>query len=48
MVEVWRGDLGWTEALRSGALDVQGPEAARRALPQWLTLSTFAGVARPV
>jgi DNA-binding HxlR family transcriptional regulator len=48
MVEVWRGDLGWTEALRSGALDVQGPEAARRALPHWLTLSTFAAVPRPV
>jgi len=47
MVEVWRGDLGWPEALRSRAVDVQGPESLRRALPRWFTLSAFAPVSRP-
>ena len=47
LTEVWRGDLGWSAALRSGSLDVQGTEAMRRAVPDWFTLSTFAGVPRP-
>lgn len=47
MTEVWRGDLGWSDALRSGSLEVQGPESMRRAVPSWFTLSAFAGVPRP-
>jgi DNA-binding HxlR family transcriptional regulator len=47
MVQVWRGDLGWSEALRSGAVEIQGPAALRRAVPRWFTLSTFASVPRP-
>ena len=47
MTEVWRGDLGWSDALRSGSLDVQGPETLRRTVPSWFTLSSFAGVPRP-
>ncbi|MFU8850606.1 winged helix-turn-helix transcriptional regulator [Micromonospora sp. SL1-18] len=48
LVQVWLGDLGWPEALRSGAVEVAGPEALRRALPRWFTLSEFAAVPRPV
>lgn len=33
--------------LRSGALEVQGSETLRRALPRWFTLSPFAAVPRP-
>jgi hypothetical protein len=47
MVEIWRGDLTWSDALRSGAVHVDGPEALRRALPGWFTLSEFAAVPRP-
>jgi hypothetical protein len=47
MIEVWRGDLGWGHALRSGELAVDGDETARRALPRWLMLSVFATVPRP-
>ncbi len=47
MTQVWRGDLSWAEALRSRAVEVRGPEALRRALPSWLTLSPFAAVPRP-
>ncbi|MGI5490242.1 winged helix-turn-helix transcriptional regulator [Microtetraspora malaysiensis] len=47
MVAVWRGDLSWRDALRSGVVDVHGPEAFRRQLPRWFTLSEFASVPRP-
>ena len=47
MIEIWRGDSTWSEALREGALRVDGPESTRRALPGWLTLSSFAPVPRP-
>jgi DNA-binding HxlR family transcriptional regulator len=48
MIEIWRGELGWPAALRSRAVEVQGPELLRRAVPRWFTLSTFASVPRPV
>ena len=47
MVEVWRGDSGWSDALGSGEIEVSGPEALRRDLPRWFTLSVFASVPRP-
>lgn len=47
MVEVWRGDRTWSSALRTGALEVSGPEDLRRAVPGWFTLSGFASVPRP-
>jgi DNA-binding HxlR family transcriptional regulator len=47
MVEIWRGDLGWSDALRSGGVEVHGPQALRRAVPHWFTLSAFAPVPRP-
>ncbi|MFF7203475.1 winged helix-turn-helix transcriptional regulator [Streptomyces sp. NPDC008141] len=46
MIEIWRGDLAWAEGLRSGAVEVQGPEALRRAVPVWFTLPPFAAVPR--
>jgi DNA-binding HxlR family transcriptional regulator len=47
MTEVWRGDLGWPDALRSGVVQVKGPEALRRAVPRWFKLSAFSSVPRP-
>jgi DNA-binding HxlR family transcriptional regulator len=47
MVKVWRGDLSWSDALRAGGVQVHGPEALRRAVPRWFTLSGFAAVPRP-
>lgn len=47
MTRVWRGDLGWSDALRSGTVKVGGPEVLRRAVPAWFTLSPFAAVPRP-
>jgi DNA-binding HxlR family transcriptional regulator len=47
LVRWWRGDIGWSGALRTG-LTVDGPSWARRAVPTWFRLSAFAGVPRPV
>ena len=47
MVEIWRGDLRWPEALHSGAVSVEGPQTLSRALPRWFTLSAFAPTPRP-
>ncbi|MBE4741175.1 MULTISPECIES: winged helix-turn-helix transcriptional regulator [Streptomyces] len=47
MIEVWRGDVTWSEALRVGAVKVEGPEPLRRAVPGWFALSVFAAVPRP-
>lgn len=47
LTEIWRGDLTWSDAIRSGEVTISGPEALRRSLPSWFELSTFASVPRP-
>lgn len=47
LVQVWRGDLPWSDALRTGAVALQGPEHFRRAVPLWFPPSRFAAVPRP-
>lgn len=47
MVNLWRGDLTWSNALCAGAVEVHGPEGLGRAVPGWFTLSSFATVSRP-
>lgn len=47
MTEIWRGDLSWDQAIRSGQVVVAGPAALRRSLPRWLSPSKFAAVPRP-
>ena len=44
---LWRGDVEWAQAFRSGELAVDGPTSVRRGLPRWLTRSDFAPVPRP-
>ena len=44
---LWRGDLTWNNALRSGDMALHGEQLARQALPRWLRLSTLAGTPRP-
>ena len=46
MVEIWRGDLGWAAAIRSGIIQLDGPERFRRAVPKWFPASQFAQVRR--
>lgn len=47
MTQIWRGDLTWSDAMRSGNLVLDGPATLRRTLPHWFTLSPFATVPRP-
>lgn len=46
LTRVWQGDISWSEALASGAVELEGPEALRRAVPGWFALSVFAAVPR--
>ena len=46
MTRIWRGDLSWSDALRSGTIALHGPNALRQALPHWFTPATFASVPR--
>jgi DNA-binding HxlR family transcriptional regulator len=47
LTELWVGDLGWDQALLSGAVRLHGVTAVRRLVPVWLKLSAFADVPRP-
>lgn len=47
LVMIWRGDLSWSEAVRSGAVSIQGTESMRKAVPVWFPPSRFAAVPRP-
>jgi DNA-binding HxlR family transcriptional regulator len=46
-VRLWRGDVGWAQAFRSGELRVDGPGAGPRNHPHRLTRADFAAVERP-
>ncbi len=47
MTRIWRGDVPWSAALRSGDLVLHGEPQACRALPRWLKLSSLAPTPRP-
>lgn len=46
MAEVWRGDVVFADAVRAGAIRLEGPAKLVRAFPGWLKLSVFATVPR--
>jgi DNA-binding HxlR family transcriptional regulator len=48
MTRIWRGDLSWAAALRSGDLVLHGEPQACRALPRWFKLSSLAPTPRPM
>jgi len=45
--EIWRGDLTWMAAQRSGAVKLEGPASVRRQLADWVGQSHLAKVPRP-
>jgi DNA-binding HxlR family transcriptional regulator len=47
MVQIWRGDLNWPQALQRGDVVVHGQQRWRRAVPEWFAPSRFAAVPRP-
>ncbi|MFC8921435.1 winged helix-turn-helix transcriptional regulator [Cellulosimicrobium sp. NPDC057127] len=48
LTRIWRGDASWAQALRSGAVRIDGPPTARRSVPRWIGQGSFATVPRPV
>ena len=44
---VWLGEIALREAIRRGAVRLNGEASAARAFPDWLLLSTLAAVPRP-
>lgn len=47
MTRLWRGDLTWEHALRSGTVEIDGGASARGAVPRWIGRSTLSVVPRP-
>ena len=47
LVEVWRGDRSWPDALGSGAVVLTGPSGATRRVPEWIGQARLAAVPRP-
>lgn len=47
LIEIWRGDRSWSDALRSRRVELAGPASVSRDVPRWLGQGSFAGVARP-
>ena len=47
LTRVWRGDVTWTEAIGSGAVELEGSTALRRTVARWFRLSAFAEIPRP-
>lgn len=46
-IRVWRGDLGWHQAVAQDRLRLHGAGPLCRQAPAWFRLSHFAGVPRP-
>ncbi|GGD08481.1 winged helix-turn-helix transcriptional regulator [Nocardioides daphniae] len=42
LTHVWRGDLGWSQALRSGRVQVDALPAVARRVPEWFGQSVLA------
>ena len=47
MIDYWGGSLDFGTAVRTGALDVQGPRRLVNRLPTWFLRSPFAKVPLP-
>ena len=47
MTEIWRGDRGWGDAIRTGRVEVEAPTVVARAVPGWIGQSRLAVVPRP-
>ncbi|WP_392545414.1 winged helix-turn-helix transcriptional regulator [Oryzobacter telluris] len=47
LTRVWRGDVDWAQAQRSGKLRVEAPREVAREVPGWMGQSLLATVPRP-
>jgi DNA-binding HxlR family transcriptional regulator len=44
---IWRGDVSWAQALRSGDVRLDAPGGVRRQVPEWIGQSMLSAVPRP-
>ncbi|GAA2618579.1 helix-turn-helix domain-containing protein [Dactylosporangium fulvum] len=47
LIDVWLGNRRWSDALRRGDVEIDGPASLRRALPGWFKEMAYASVPRP-
>ncbi|MFG1783129.1 winged helix-turn-helix transcriptional regulator [Rhodococcus oryzae] len=47
LIEVWRGDRSWDQALSSGRVTISGPSTVAREVPAWLGQMSLAATVRP-
>jgi hypothetical protein len=47
IIDYWQGQIDFADAIRSGALQLQGPRTLARAFPNWFDRSPFAAVTDP-
>jgi DNA-binding HxlR family transcriptional regulator len=47
LTRIWRGDIGWSQALLDGSVAISGPADVRRAVPSWVGQAALAAVPRP-
>jgi hypothetical protein len=47
LIEIWRGDVTWRQALRTGNVTVAAPTKIRSVVPSWLGQMPLAAVPRP-
>ena len=47
LARVWAGHRDWADAVRAGAIKLEGPRALVQEFPRWLLLSHFAQVLKP-
>ncbi|CRK52293.1 Transcriptional regulator, HxlR family [Rhodococcus sp. RD6.2] len=47
LVEIWRGDRSWEQAIGAGMVTIAGPTWAAREVPRWLGQMTLAATTRP-
>jgi hypothetical protein len=47
LTEIWRGDRGWVDAVRSGRVEVEAPTEVARSVPSWIGQSLLSAVPRP-
>jgi DNA-binding HxlR family transcriptional regulator len=48
MVAIWMGDLSWESAIRQRSVQLDGPPALKKQLPNWFERSLFSGIRRAV
>ncbi len=48
MIEIYRGDVSWATALRTGSVSLHGPSRLRRAMFTWIRPSGYATIPRPI